>query len=44
MLETSLLMNDCEGREERMEKFEHKKALKYNELRAFIEFLRRGRD
>jgi hypothetical protein len=34
-------MNDCEGREERMEKFEHKKALKYNELRAFAEFLRR---
>lgn len=27
-----------------MEKFEHKNALKYNNLRAFIEFLRRERE
>jgi hypothetical protein len=36
-------MNDCDGREEGMEKFEHKKALKYNDLKAFSEFLRRER-
>jgi len=43
----SFLIGNYLIREERkkwIEKFEHKKALKYNDLRAFSEFQRRGRD